>query len=1005
MNVNGSRFELLLGRNDWGRCLDGDDESARTMGSWWDGAERIPPVAIPSSLPAWDGLRSELGIQPLAIELPRTPGESPLTLDARRAAAADRYGNVYRIGNNRQMLHVSPAGIRHESTFWPADPSGCEDERERERLDFGPLQQEESAPAESYLALAVTADDYLVVAFASGALRGFLSFDLMAGGLPMRTLWPRAVAFEPMDMTARLGGGVWVLDRTDKPGRRVLWELDCRLAVVTSAQTSRALESLEPDDFQPVTGAPRDRAPVTFPGGIELTETGWVIDPIAVEVLGEGAVLLLDRDAAGVRSRVVRLRRAGDVWRADASRWLDELPDPAHDFVYANARVYAKAEPMKQLLIATSSGNQARSYVVEDTPDAFILRGATELFPLRRFGGRALLSIRGDASYDSGIDTPIWTPIVHQPRARFGSFAEFVTPVFDSRELGTTWDRLLLDGCIPPDTAIDIYSRAGDECADLNGAGSPGVPPHVIGTWLPEPRPHLRSTGPELPWLRKEAAPATRRDAGVGTWELLLQKAHGRYLQLRIRLSTGSGFATPRLRALRVWSPRFSYPQRFLPAVYREDESSASLLERWLANCESTLTQIEDRVVNVEALFDARTAPAEALAWLAEWLDITLDPAWDEERRRLFVEYAMEFFRWRGTVHGISLALALAFDACFDRALFEPPDRQREGPQRIRVVEAYQTRLMGAAVAGDPGAATGLREVRREAMWTPQEGNSGLVDRYAVWLGRKATHTGQITPFSLVPPTDESGEPDSPSALENAQRWSDFFQATLGFVPTIGAAERKRWRNYLIIKYGSSADQSLDDVRLPRDWPAQSSDAEDWQTFSALADGAWARTRWQDFLARRYRRIERLNRAYATSWPSFDVVAIPDAVPATATAQTDWLQFERQVLPMHRTAHRFSVLLPVADVASEPQQLEARLGLARRIVELEKPAHTTFDVRFYWAFNRVGEARLGLDTLLGAGSRAPELIPAAVLGRAFMGSSFVSGTARPKDSDRLLITC
>ena len=84
-------------------------------------------------------------------------------------------------------------------------------------------------------------------------------------------------------------------------------------------------------------------------------------------------------------------------------------------------------------------------------------------------------------------------------------------------------------------------------------------------------------------------------------------------------------------------------------------------------------------------------------------------------------------------------------------------------------------------------------------------------------------------------------------------------------------------------------------------------------------------------------------------------------------------------LAMVRSAHRFSVLLPLDSVESDPSEQSTWLGLATRIVELEKPAHTTFDVRFYWAFNRIGEARLGLDTQLGAGSRAPELIPSAAL--------------------------
>jgi len=119
----------------------------------------------------------------------------------------------------------------------------------------------------------------------------------------------------------------------------------------------------------------------------------------------------------------------------------------------------------------------------------------------------------------------------------------------------------------------------------------------------------------------------------------------------------------------------------------------------------------------------------------------------------------------------------------------------------------------------------------------------------------------------------------------------------------------------------------------------------------------------------------------------------------------DWLQFEGRLLAMHRTAHRFSVLLPVASVTADVHDLDDRLGLARRIVELEKPAHTAFDVRFFWAFNRIGEARLGMDTQIGAGSRAPELIPDAVVGRAYLGASFVAGASRPGAGDRRLLAC
>jgi phage tail-like protein len=990
MNVNGSRFELLLGRDDWGRCLDGDDERARTLGSWWDAAAASPPSDPGAALPAWDDHRKEIGIRPVAIELPATPAERPFTPDARRSACADRHGNVYRVGDDRRTLVVCSAGTRRESVFWPAPPSDCAQERERARPDFEAVAAAPVDAPDTFLALAVTADDYLVVACAGGTARAFLAFDLVAGGPPVPTAWPAQVVLAAFDMAPRHGGGVWVLDR----GNRRLWELDCRLAVVAAAQAGATLVAGELEDFQPVGGAPRAKAPVTFPGGIDLGGSpSWTVDPIAIETLGEGAVLVLDVDAAAGRSRVVRLRRDGPTWSADASHWLDEMPPGlAHDFVLARARLYQRDEPRKQLFIATDGGNQVRAYAVRDTPADFALEGAAELFPLRRFGGRALVSIKDGGCYDSGLQAVAWTPIVQQPRLLFESRAEFVTPVFDSGEIATTWDRIVLDACLPPDTAIAIESRAGDERdgPPEGGASPPAEASQVVGTWVPEPTPILRSNGTELPWLRGEAARATRRESGVGAWELLLQNARGRYLQLRIGLSSANGTATPRLRALRAWSPRFSYPQRFLPAAYREDATAGPFLERWLSNIESTLTNVEDRVVNLQSLFDSRIAPEETLAWLASWFDVAFDPEWDVRRQRLFVRRAMDFFRWRGTVHGLRLALELAFDRCIPEGMFDGPSPESEGPRRIRIVEAYQTRLVGAAAAGDPGAAeAGPREVKRDALWSPDEGNAGLAERHARILGREATSEEQVTPFPLVPPQGDA-----------AANWTGLCRSALGFVPSIGAAERARWRNFLLARRGAPAEAAL-----PRDFPASADDAADWNDFCAIADGSWVRARWQDFLARRHRRIERLNRAWATTWPDFDVVAIPDALPETRAAQADWLQFEGHVLAMHRTAHRFSVLLPVADVTADPVELERRLGLARRIVELEKPAHTTFDVRFYWAFFRIGEARLGMDTQLGAGSRAPELVPEAVLGRAYVGASFVGGPARPKDGDRLLVAC
>ena len=100
---------------------------------------------------------------------------------------------------------------------------------------------------------------------------------------------------------------------------------------------------------------------------------------------------------------------------------------------------------------------------------------------------------------------------------------------------------------------------------------------------------------------------------------------------------------------------------------------------------------------------------------------------------------------------------------------------------------------------------------------------------------------------------------------------------------------------------------------------------------------------------------------------------------------------------MQRVAHQFRVLLPnPVSALTDRGQLEAvqqeQLRLARRVVELEKPAHAEFSIRFYWAMFRLGEARLGDDTLLDLGGRSSFLNPPATLDQVYLGeTSLVDG--------------
>jgi hypothetical protein len=248
-----------------------------------------------------------------------------------------------------------------------------------------------------------------------------------------------------------------------------------------------------------------------------------------------------------------------------------------------------------------------------------------------------------------------------------------------------------------------------------------------------------------------------------------------------------------------------------------------------------------------------------------------------------------------------------------------------------------------------------------------------------------------------------------PADNTTAGLWRGFTRSVLGFVPALASDDLERWRDFLANRYGNIAALNeehrtklgaFDEVPLPRDVPEEGALREDWNDFvieSVELGSSRREALWQAFLARRYRRIADLNAGYGTSWQTFAQVPVPRELPTKPAALQDWFQFETVVMAMHQAAHKFIVLLPVSmrDLNNVRQRLE-RLGLARRLVELEKPAHTVFDVRFYWAMLRMGESRLGVDTLVGLGSRAPELLSPLILDQSYLSESYLAPTP-PRD--------
>ncbi len=907
MDVNGTRFHLLFGEPDW---LSGPA-----------GSQASPPE---SDLPLeWHAADQTLRLRQLQPVL--RPGSGPtLAVESRAGATADRYGNLYWIAADGSEVRTLVRDGRSSERFWPPLPGT----RPAESAGDFTLGSAPITATHRFRGLAATPDHYLIVG--SATLPGVLVFDLVGGGPPLELQWP--TAFDPFDIAAALDGRAWILDRTHK----AVWALSRAFQIVGPPSPGVA------PDFTPAgsAGTPPS-TPIVREHPIPLSASS---DPVAIEALGGDAFIVLDNGRAATHSLVQCYRVGGFVNEIpldhDAASAFDtaqhiRLQVRGYDLAFVPAADTATAGT---LYVAAQDGSQSFAYALV-VGATLSLTLTSRLIPMRRFTGKGLVRVGNRVMYDFGER---WAPLVDEPQPRFEPRAQLRLPAwrgryFDGKEPGCVWHRLLLDACIPPDAEVIVESRASDDRALFAR-----VP------WEREPALYHRPDGAELPFYR---APLGGDASCSGTWELLFQRAKGRYLQLRLTL-TGRGRVTPVLQALRVYYPRFSYLREYLPGVYRDDAVSASLLDRYLANVEGTFTTLEGRLDALQALFDARTAPAEALAWLARWLGLAMDAGWTEPTRRLFLSNAPTMLKERGTCAGLVRAVRVALERCADPSLFAADACGARGSRfGVRIVERFRLRRAPGVVFGDPNDLLGPGSTTDASTWTPAQGAEPLHGRYRDFLAGRYADIGALnqawsTTYSdfaavLFPAVD-------PGCGQRTRDWRAFTRGELGFV-------------YAPV---ADADEPL----------------------------------YREFLARRYRQPVDINAAYGLSGAArlatfADVRArlwdsqLRQRLPDGGLMLRDWIEFVSLVLPTQRNAHRFTVLVPVTLKQTREEQRRRR-DLADRVVAIEKPAHTLHDVKLYWALFRVGEARTGFDSVLGEGSRTMAL----VLGRDAVGASHVGFT-------------
>jgi phage tail-like protein len=1005
MGANGSRYHALISEKDWTASL---------------------PKPVSEADLEWNGIALTLKAQVFEFKAgtqERDLGEE----QSGRGGVFDAYGNLCSIGADRHSLRIRSTGSGATSAFWPvsgaAPGSPAHDGvaaiegldggvRAPSSSSFQPVPPPVAPVLPTLDAIAVTTGNYLVAA--SHDARGLLIFDLHGAGPPLFQSWP-ALATTAEALIALDDGGVGVLIKNHllltgpdlKP-----WGPNEHVApafTVDPPTVEAALAAITPPsltnpcdlDLSPalpaITGAratavallrgnrllvlaqvpgqagrvrlgaldPEGEAITVRPGvsirAGERTRLPLVLEEeIRALVEAPGSVPTTVLKPKGTKAKSIEL--AAEIGEVAIDKHAPKLAARALAIDWGASAKAATEETRDtpfSIIVVSAGGDQAYRFAAEWQEGALVVAIVREYLPMRRYEAMGLAALAAGMKLHAYPDARVfyatdntWAPLLAQAQPRYPREATLESPAWDSALPGCVWHRLAIDLRLPPGTAIDVQTRAADSEADLARAD-----------WRAEPALLRSAQSNDLPWRDPGDAPS-------GTWEVLLQAAHGRWLQARLHI-VGDGRQTPSLKALRVWYPRFSYAREYLPPVFRADEGSADFLDRLLALFEGEFTRWEDRIAVAQWLFDARTAPTESLEWLAGWLGLAFDPATDEVRKRLLIRHAMSGHARRGTVPGMLLGATLAWESTVQEDWLRAPEQLAERPHGLRLQELF-----------------GLTMPLPASAWKPAHGRAALLARL-----------------------DEDASLADPAELalisNNSARRTQLLRA-LGFVPRAAVEEARLWPAWSATAFAAGRS-TVEHPSLPDDEPT---DAAEWRSYLDTSSPCAAlRQRWQDFLSRRWRRVSVLNQAWGTRWLAFSRIPSPLVLPASEAALDDWHLFEAQVLRGLAGAHRFRIVLPLPAGELDLDALTRRRAAVLRVVERDKPAHTTAEVRFGFDLFRVGEARLGLDTRLETGlARRPELaalgygnsaFAPAVLGRTDLGSARIAPVRPQAPADRV----
>lgn len=500
--------------------------------------------------------------------------------------------------------------------------------------------------------------------------------------------------FAPDALAAAADGGVWALDR----GRG-------RVARVRGLpQRRHPFSAAAPGTFRPCAENPDPPQlymldDMAFPTGLEL---------IAMAAAPDGRVVMLAWPAAPTSP--------AELHQFDGRRLLPGVPLAGSLAPYSIGWV----ERNRWAVIFSLADAEVREAICYELPELPAGEAPPYSYPAAQpLGDRYPVDVRRARRFCNAPTSPVYylgerdgetlpLPLFRLSMPSLATSASVPAfDEFDSGSHGTVWHRIYLEAALPAGTGVKVVLTTADDKAGLEGADEAvhlfGNVPTAAGGCVDLPQGAWLPYASELPYHRGLLPCPPERDR-AGLFTLLVQRPgrrvrtlRGRYLRVTLELF-GTGHATPEIAALRVYAPRFSYLDRYLPEHYREtvfggsaDKSAAAtgadFLQRFLCLFEGVLTPLEDRVANAYLVTMPETAPTEALPWLAEWIGLTLEPGLPEVRQRLLLREATRIYRRRGTLSGLQLALDIATGGMVSR-------------QEIVVLEDFRLRRTFATILG-----------------------------------------------------------------------------------------------------------------------------------------------------------------------------------------------------------------------------------------------------------------------------------------------------------------